>query len=291
MITGASGFLGSELVSKLSLKNHVYALVRNKHAANTANVTFVNINLRSFNELQLGDLKVDAVYYLAQSRRYQDFPASASDMLEVNVAAAVNMAEWARKNQVKRFIYASSGGIYDLPNEPMREDANIQTPHKLGYYFGTKLAAEILLKCYAQYFQTFVIIRPFFLYGPGQNPTMFIPRIINSVATGKEIFLSSEEGIRVNPIFISDAAMACEKIMYLEGNYIFNIAGSEVISLKSLALMIAEIIGKPPFFVYNAQYQKDVIANIELMRKFLHTPSVVLKDGIKRVIQSLNIVT
>ena len=49
---------------------------------------------------------------------------------------------------------------------------------------------------------SFAIIRPFFIYGPKQDKNMFIPRLFDNILNGREIFLSGEEGIIINPIYV-----------------------------------------------------------------------------------------
>jgi len=287
LVTGASGLLGQELVSLLSEKNQVYALARNRDFEVKKNVSFIKADLYEFDESKLNGVQADAVYYLAQSRKYREFPEGAIDMLEVNVTSPLKIAEWSRKAGVKRFIYASSGGVYNNPEEPVKEFFNINLHESNNYYLGTKLAAELLLKSYAQYFRTFAIVRPFFMYGFHQHEQMLIPRLINSVCTGQTIQLSTDEGIRINPVHVSDAAIACEKILALSGSYIFNIAGNEVISLKKLALMIGEFTRKEPVFTYTSKKQNDLVADTSQMRELLHVPAVTLKKGIGSLCNSL----
>ena len=64
---------------------------------------------------------IDVLYYLAQSNKFRDFPDGVSDMLKVNIHAPLKIADWAVKKGVKKFIYASSGGVYRKPDKPVKE--------------------------------------------------------------------------------------------------------------------------------------------------------------------------
>jgi nucleoside-diphosphate-sugar epimerase len=58
--------------------------------------------------------------------------------------------------------------------------------------------SEIIAENYAPY-MNIVILRFFFVYGPRQNTTMLIPRLIRSIKEGNPIILQGSNGIRINP--------------------------------------------------------------------------------------------
>jgi len=288
LITGSNGLLGRNLIYSLGQHNKVYALVRAKNKINfdiNDGIEVIESDLANFTTDGLPK-NIDAIYYLAQSNRFREFPDGANDMLEVNVYTPLRMIDWAMQNKVKKFIFASSGGVYTNPNKPVKEFFDINANEKHGFYLDSKLSAEILLKNYAQYFETFVIIRPFFMYGKNQNEMMLIPRLIQSVKDGKEILLSGENGIRINPIYIKDAVQSISKILDMQGEHIINIAGKDIVSLKELALLIGDILDKKPLFKYCDNVQNDLIADIFLMKEKLFSPLVTIEDGLKRLIYS-----
>jgi UDP-glucose 4-epimerase len=290
LVTGATGLLGRELVSRLAEKNRVYIFVRGTSKLTAASENIIPIEGDLFG-LDVGILPndIDVIYYLAQSRQFRNFPDGAIDTFEVNVYSPLKMADWAQKSGVKMFFYASSGGIYKNPNEPIKEFFDLNANEKNGFYLDGKLAAEILLRNYSKLFRTFAILRPFFIYGPGQDRGMLIPRLITNVLRGDEILLSGEDGIKINPIYSTDAAMAFAKLIDLEGEYIFNIAGSEAVSIRALADMIGNILNKEPVFKYIARAQYDLVADISLMKEMLCEQKVSLEDGLKMVIGDFNV--
>ncbi len=284
-MTGATGLLGRELVRILSKGNRVYAFVRDAAELTSVseNIVYIKGDLFGLDVETLPE-QADAVYYLAQSRLFRNFPAGAIDTFEVNVYAPLKIADWALRSGVSKFFYASSGGVYKNPTKPVKEFFDINANEKNGFYMDGKLAAEILLKNYAKYFKTFAILRPFFIYGPGQDRSMLIPRLIDNILSGNEIFLSGEEGIRINPIYSTDAATAFAKLLDLEGEYIFNIAGGEVVSIKALAEMIGSLLERKPIFKYSGQNQYDLMADVSLMNELLCGQEVRLVEGLRRTI-------
>lgn len=289
LIVGANSLLGRNLVELLSKEHKIYATVRDcsslKFQKND-NVSVIEMDLTDFSAEILPD-KIDAVYYLAQSNRFREFPEGSLDMLSVNVVAPNIIAKWATESGVKSFVYASSGGVYTNPNKPVKEFFEIDANNKLGYYLNTKLSAEMLLKNYADIFDTFVILRPFFMYGPSQNRSMLIPRLVDNIKQGEAIQLHNKKGIHINPIYIDDAAMAVANITQLQGEYIVNIAGSEVVSLKEMSEIIGDIIEKKPIFKYVEGKNNDLVADIDVMESILWIPKIDLKDGIQLLVDSL----
>ncbi len=288
LITGANGLLGVNLVNILSNKHIVYAIIKNKRKINfnvNSNVKIIEIDLLDFNEDMLPS-NIDAIYYLAQSNKFRDFPDSYDDIFSINISTALKFSDWARKNKVKKFFYASSGGVYKNPKQPVNEFFDINANVKNGFYLDSKLSAEILLKNYVDFFDTFIIFRPFFMYGENQSKDMLIPRLINNIINHKTIILNGENGIKINPIYIEDAAAAFASALSIDnGEYIFNIAGDEVVSLKEICEKIADIVNKKVLYDIKEANQNDLVADTKLMKERLSIPKISIEKALKRVIK------
>jgi len=290
LVVGANGLVGRYLVKLLSEKdkdNLIIALVRDKKKLNfelSDNIIVIENDLGNM-DLSLLPKNIDVIYYLAQSRRFRDFPNGAEDVLKINVVFPVILSNWAVNVGVKKFIYASSGGVYTDTSKPVKEFFYINANEKLDFYLSSKLSAEMLLRSFSNMFETFVIVRPFFIYGVGQRRDMLIPRLIYNIDNYKEIEINGEEGIKINPIYVTDAANAIANILNLEGEYIINIAGNEIISLKNLCLLIGEFLSKKPILRIVNTYKNDLVADIEFMKKKLYNPVISLKEGLLKVIQ------
>lgn len=282
LIVGALGLLGRRLAEMLVGEHAIHGVVRKSGCSEKVN--YIEADLSKLSEKVLPK-RIDVVYYLAQSKRFREFPAGAVDMFEINVHAPLKLAEWARTNSVRKFFYISSGGVYRKGTGPFRESQALDAGKTLGFYPDTKLCAEILLRNYSEFFENFAILRPFFVYGPGQDADMLLPRLIRNVREGREISLNGEDGIRINPIYVDDAAAAMKRLLLLPaGSYLFNIAGAEVVTMRAVSEMIGRFLGKSPVFAHDHIPGRDFVADIALMEKMLHVPKVTLSDGIGRVI-------
>jgi UDP-N-acetylglucosamine 4-epimerase len=99
-------------------------------------------------------------------------PRSINDPLtshDINVNGFLNILEAARKNNIKRIVYASSSSVYgDLTDSPKVEN---RVGKVLSPYAATKLANEFYAEAYAQnYNMTLIGFRYFNVFGPKQDP-------------------------------------------------------------------------------------------------------------------------
>ncbi len=287
LIIGATGLLGNRLSLELAKNNRIWGISRTKNDIFLhENINLIEEDLRNLDYNSLPK-NIDTIYYVAQSRAFRDFPNGAEDMFQINVATPLKLIDWAINNKVKQFIYASSGGVYSNPTQPVKEFFQVNANDVIGFYLSSKLSAEVLLRNYFKYFETFIIARPFFIYGPRQESNMLLPRLIKNVEEGIPLKLNGKEGIKINPIYVDDAALAFSKLIALKGNHIINIAGKEIVSLKQLGEIIGKVIDKKPMFKIVEQKSNDLVADISLMETKLCLPKVSLREGLKSTYRSL----
>lgn len=283
LVIGAAGNIGSYLCEKLTRDGHeVFGVCRPGSLVAEGTVK-IEMDLCNLDEGKLPN--VDAVFYMAQSRFFRDFPDQWKDIFQINITIPLKIADWARRTGVSGFHFASSGGVYEGGVVAVRESAEINANRDTGFYVGSRLSAEVLLRNFAQYFEVFSIVRPFFVYGPNQSRGMLIPRLVDNIKDGKEIILNGHDGIKINPIHVHDAAIAFSNLLKLRGFHAMNIAGSEVLTLKQLSWIIAELIDKKPLFKVSDIPCGDLIGDTELMFRLLHVPETKIKKGVLDLIK------
>jgi nucleoside-diphosphate-sugar epimerase len=295
LLTGAGGFVGRRLVALLARARHeVLAVVhRPPHEEHREFFDYPTVTVRQL-DLAEGDLgllgrRFDAVIALAQSQYFRDFPERADDIFAVNVAAHLKLLEWSRSRGVKRFIYASSGGIYgSSARVGVAETELLAVDSPLGFYLGSKLCAEVVFQNYRHYFETAAILRPFFIYGPGQRSDMLIPRLIHAVREGTPIRLQGTDGLRVNPIYVDDAAAAFAAALELRGCQVINVAGPETATLRDIGERIGRLLRRAPVFEEAPGAPSDYVANIDAARALLGAPRTFLDAGLERAIHAGN---
>ena len=289
LISGTSGLIGRHLVEALRMRHEVHALHRLGSLGEGSGARWIATDLTDRNFADALPSSVDCVIHLAQSRHFREFPEGARDIFGVNVESTAALLDWSVRTGVRRFVLASSGGIYGYGRDPFTEEHPVGSAGPLGYYLASKHCAELLSESYADHL-TVVILRFFFVYGPGQRPDMFIPRLVGSIAEGRPITLGGEDGLYTNPVHVTDAVSAVCCVLDLEQSHRINIGGPEVLSLRQIADSIGVKLRRAPCYsVDPAAEPRDLIADIGKMRQLLVAPSVHFAEGCEDVIRDLGL--
>lgn len=226
LVTGAAGFIGSNLVEALlALDQGVIGLdnFATGHQRNLDEVLAgVSPEQRSRFRFVTGDIRdlatCESVCAGADIVLHQaalgSVPRSLADPLtshDVNVTGFLNMLDAARRAGVNRFVYAASSSTYgDEPNLPKREE-RIGNP--LSPYAATKLVNEIYASVYARsYGYRATGLRYFNVFGPRQDPNgpyaAVIPRWLDAMIAGTPITINGDGETSRDFCFVYNAVQA-----------------------------------------------------------------------------------
>lgn len=287
LVTGATGLIGTALLKRLQSDWEIYALSRTaptrplKHPT----VHHLPLNLATCWPTDHLPPEIDAVIHLAQSEHFRHFPDKALDVFGVNVASTLHLLDYARQAGAQHFVLASSGGVYGHDDQKFNEEEAVTARADLGFYLSTKLCAEIVAENYAPFMQI-IMLRFFFVYGPGQRKNMLIPRLVQSVREGRNITLQGEDGIRINPTYVTDAASAIVRALTLESSHKINVGGPDVLSLRQIGEIIGQGVGRDPVFQIEADATpRHLVGDIGKMTQLLGTPQVHFVDGIRLLLE------
>lgn len=265
VVTGASGLIGSNLVELLARGgSSVVALSRRPIHSQDPLVENVVIDFEDGVDFDRLPGPVDAIVHLAQSEKFRDFPKQAVDIFSTNLQSSIGLLAWAKKNNVRHFIYASTGGVYADSARYVEASTRLKTPGELDFYFSTKLASEAFVQCYSNEFSV-TIMRFFFVYGRNQNREMLLPRIFDRVMQGDEVFLDGDDGFRFNPTHVSDAVQAIQASLENPQSLVTNVAGPEVLSLREASEIFGRHLGRAPRFVMTGKPVADVVGDTAFM--------------------------
>jgi UDP-glucose 4-epimerase len=176
LVTGGAGFIASHLVDRLIDEGHSVVVVDNLSAGRFENVNksaaFYKIDICNSTALELIFKKErpEVVNHHAAQvnvRKSVDTPMYDAN---VNILGSLNLCELSRKFQVKKFIYASTGGaVYGEPKSlPVKETCPVEPISQYGVSKHT--VEHYLYIFYKLYGLNFTVLRYPNIYGPRQSP-------------------------------------------------------------------------------------------------------------------------
>jgi len=258
LVTGGAGFIGSHITDELVRQGHDVVVVDNLFDGKKENlresmdkIDFVQGDIRD-NKL-MAKLCRNADFILHQAAR-RSVPASLREPFEyndVNINGTLNILEAARKNDVKRIVFASSSSVYgDVDRFPEKEVFN---PDPLSPYALTKLAGEKYLRIYWKlYGLETVSLRYFNVFGPRQDPNshyaVVIPLFIKAISENRQPTIFGDGRQSRDFTYVANVVEAnllvCKARKDGVAGEVFNIADGNSISVNEIAQKINAILGK-----------------------------------------------
>jgi len=305
LVTGGAGFIGSHLVSELLRSNFKLRVLDNfstgsfeniKSHINNPDFHFIKGDLRDREALNeaLNDVKV--VCHLAAVSSVAFSVENPEITYQINVDGTLNLLELGVRNDVERFIFASSSAVYGDPLYlPIDEKhpVNPKSPYAL-----SKLEAE--QKCIEfeeKYGLKVAILRLFNVYGPCNRHDHYsgvITQFINRLRNNRPFLIYGDGTQTRDFIYVNDTVQAF--IAALNGRsvsedaLIFNIGTGKPTSINELAQLLMELIGRETRLEYLKARRGDVkhsFADIKRAEKLLgFKPKYSLKDGLLTLLKS-----
>lgn len=278
LITGSTGFIGKHLVDYLSLnKNYNLICISSKDG---------NIcNNETWNKLP----KVEVIVHLAASTYIPDSWDNPNLFINNNFNGTVNALNFAKKYNAK-FIYMSSY-LYGNPQIlPINESANLEANNPYSF---SKLQAENACEFYSKYFNLDItILRPFNIYGPGQNKNFLIPTILNQINISNEITI--QDGMpKRDYLYIDDLIYAISIVIEQKFNFeIFNLGFGKSYSINELVNILKTIINKEITIsdkkIRRVNEIMNTIADISKAKNLLNwEPKISMSEGLAKVINNI----
>jgi nucleoside-diphosphate-sugar epimerase len=282
LITGATGYIGSQLVQSLEADNQLYCTYR-AHEKKVLGEGIEWISWDMVDEINPNKLpkELDVIIDLAMNPARD--PEKRNESFKVNTMRTLDLLEYGKKARIETFLFTSSGSVYGFGDKPFKEDnpVNIQD-----LYSFTKYSSELLVGLYRDDFNT-SILRYFVPYGPGQTGKL-VPNLVNRTRNDETITITNEGNPVMNPIYITDLMEATLKSLELKDSHIINVGGTEPLSILDMANIIGEVLGKKPvlkFIEDPEKVGKDLVGDITRMKELLSfTPKVSFKHGIKNLV-------
>jgi nucleoside-diphosphate-sugar epimerase len=258
LVTGAAGFIGSNLTAHLlqqgadvvgldCFTDYYPRPLKEANVASNAQPRFTFVQ-DSLQDADLGALLdgVTHIFHLAaQAGVRKSWGKDFQHYTVNNVEATQRLLEACVGRPIEKFVYASTSSVYgDNAPIPMKEDMRLQPVSPYGV---TKLAAEHLCMLYFVNHQVpATALRYFTVYGPRQRPDMAFHRFLKAAHFGQPIVLYGDGEQTRDFTYVLDAATATA----LAGQKgvpgrVYNIGGGSRVSVNEVLALIETIVGKP----------------------------------------------
>jgi threonine 3-dehydrogenase len=247
LITGGSGYIGSELVKLLLERGEdivVFDKVKSARLKGLENrIKIVLGDLNDAPEVMnvVRDHKITAVYHLGALLTFES-EANPWACFQTNVVGTYNLIEAARLFNVEKFLFTSSIGTFDEHTGGNFTDATIQRPNS--FYGVCKLYGEGMGRFYRRKFGLdFRSIRYPMVVGPGvTTPNHWQPAMIRQAVMGKPCSCPVTADTGEAMLYYKDAVRAADLIMHSPREnlktVIYNIGGVPVVTAGELAEII-----------------------------------------------------
>jgi len=294
LITGGAGFVGSHLCNKYvnegnevvcldigDLSNVSHLLDDKKHFQKSTTDITDWLSLSRF----IGSGGFDVIIHLAAQIRVDKAISNPSSTLKINVNGTCNLLESARIYDVKKFLFASSSEIYGSAQyTPIDEN------HPLGsdsVYGASKIAGDRLCHSYAKtYGMDIGILRPFNIYGPGQQAgvaSIFIDKILNNQAP----VIQGDGSQSRDYIYIDDIVSAYDCMLKSKNPGAVNFGSGSETTVKTLAETIINMCNKdikPEYRDAPPNTTLSLVADISKAKKLGWEPRYTLDGGLMKFI-------
>jgi len=303
LVTGGSGFIGSHLCERLLKEGYFVINLDNFNNYYDPKIKWRNIQEALKNEnyaLYVGDIRddkileqiseeqgnIDIVCHLAAMAGVRNSLKDPVEYVSVDIGGTVNMLEFARRNEVEKFVLASSSSVYGKNSKvPFSEDDPLEG--QVSPYATAKRAGELYCQTYSEIYNIpTVALRFFTVYGPRQRPEMAIHLFTRLIMEGKPIPVFGDGSTARDYSYIDDIIEGVYRAMLYDKTKfeIFNLGNSKTVKLSELIAIIEQVTGKKAIIDRKPTQIGDVeitYANIEKGNSLLsYRPESDINNGI-----------
>jgi UDP-glucose 4-epimerase len=244
LVTGGSGFIGSQLVKRLQERGDDVVVIDLKPSADPSVRCVVGdiCDEEALNEA-LAD-GTEAVVHLAAVTSVLLSVNDPAGVFRTNVLGTQRILERCRAIGTKRLVFASSNAVVgDVGADTISEGSQLRP---LTPYGATKAAGEMLMWCYAgSYGMQTTALRFTNVYGVGmQVKDSVIARLMKAALGGPAVPIYGDGEQRRDYVFVGDAIAAIELGLELGEGDVMTIGSGTSVSMNELHAIASEVVGQ-----------------------------------------------
>jgi len=296
-ITGGSGYLGTVLIKKLIKKNYkvinldpmIYSNAPSFEKNNKNIKNFIGVTEDNYILNKIFSYKIYAVIHLSGVSNDPTALLDPDLTKKSNIHATKILVKMAKKNKVKKFLFASSCSVYGFTGEKKLVDENSRSKPISEYAKSKVIGEKIVLK---EKSDKFIVncLRKGTLYGP--SPRMRFDLVLNTMVGSamqeKEIIINGGDQWRPF-LHVEDAADAYIKLLENKNNKlngrVYNIGlNSENFQIKKLAQVVKKYVPKSKIKFSKNFDNRSYKVNFNKLKKDINwVPSKKIDKGVIEV--------
>lgn len=294
LCTGSAGFIGTNLVDRYALDNHVIGIDNMGRAGNMDNLMYLRrkhifdfrkADITSFDFSELPD--VDIIFHMAAQVGVGGSIADPVNDFNQNILGTLKILEWARQMKKKPIvIFASTNKVYGelKVDKPVSETTPLDFHTPYGVSKGS--ADQYMLDYWRIYQVPTIVFRQSCIYGPrqlGKEEQGWVAWFLIADRTRQPLTIFGDGNQVRDVLHVNDLMdayeLAIEKKQFGEA---FNTGGGKqnILSLNTLVEK-AEITTSISFADWRPADQKYYVSNITKLNKLGWQPKISVDDGIK----------
>jgi len=244
LVTGGSGFIGSHVVDSLRARGVQVRVFDMVMPTFREDIEFYHGSLLDLEALRMAMSGIDVVYHLAAIADVKDVYEDPHYSESINVRGTINILEAARRSKLERFIYGSTTWVYSEATEQyVDEHTPLRAPSHL--YTATKMASEFYCQSYSKLYNLPVtILRYGIPYGPRARDGAVVPIFVRKALKGEPLTIAGDGSQFRKFVYVEDLAEGNVLALKSVGkNKIYNLDGTEKVTIKAIAECIQRLIG------------------------------------------------
>lgn len=330
LVTGCAGFIGYHLAMRLTLEGYKVIGIDNINDYYDLELKYARLNELGFekeeisedsitssrkfdnlffkkidinNIIKLNELieifQIDLVSNLAAQAGVRYSLENPKVYMESNISGTLNLLEFCKTNNIKKYLFASSSSVYGKLNQGSFAE-NLNTDHPASLYAASKKASEVISYTYSDLYSIKCVgIRFFTVYGPWGRPDMAPFLFTKAIIQGDPIKVFNAGKLTRDFTYIDDIVEGLIRIISSFFNSqsdinssksfkIYNIGNSKPVELLDFIKLIESIINIKAKIQMKEMQLGDVYdtwADTTLLEnEFAYKPQTNLKDGLEKFI-------
>ena len=296
IVTGGAGFIGSNLVERVSLSNKVH-IIDNLHTGSLSNISDTPRRMKvrfikdSAKNIAKHSIIADTIFHLgfpSASPMYRNNPSLVGEVVD----AMVNVLEYARKHDAN-LVFSSTSSIYNGIKPPHREDA---IPLVTDYYTEARIASERLSELYTKLYGINVAAMRFFsVYGRHEEAkgkyANLVTQFIWNMEKGRRPVVYGDGSQRRDFIHVDDVCDALILATSVKGFAVLNVGYGRNYSLNELVVRLNSAMGlkiKPKYIKMPVKnYVAETLADTSKANRTIGFQAKIgLDEGIRKCLGS-----